>query len=168
MVVYAMPVAGVGLVYALAWLEDRLHGRRWVPATALVVIVVATGLSLVTRGPDQGRSLRSAATWIRSQVVGTPVIVTSLAKLTYHAHAERVDIGGTYDEILRRARDHSAHFVALYPDLIRQTSPDFVAHLGSGDLDLVKIFPEPTASAPDQRLELYRLRPMESRVPKGP
>jgi hypothetical protein len=167
MVVYALPVASAGLVWAVAWLGDRVRRRRWVPATVFGLIVVATGFALVTRGPDQGRSLRLAGAWIRSQVVGTPVIVTSLAKLTYHAHAERVDIRGTYDEILRRGRERSADFVALYPDLIQQTSPDFLMQLRSSDLELVKVFPEPTPQAPDQRLELYRLRPKGSKAPNG-
>jgi len=113
---------------------------------------------VVTRGPDQGRSLREAAVWIRSQVAGTPIIVTRLAKLTYHAHAERVDLAGTYDEILRRARERSARFVALYPDMVRLTSPDFLDRLPSPDLELVKVFPEPSRTAPDQRLEIYRIR----------
>jgi 4-amino-4-deoxy-L-arabinose transferase-like glycosyltransferase len=162
MVVYALPVAGGGLVWALEWMSDRSCGRRWAPATVLSVIVVATGLAVVTRGPDQGQSLRSAARWIQSQVVGTPVIVTSLAKLTYHANAKRVAIAGTYDEILQRARDRSAHFVALYPDLISQTSPDFLARVCATDMELVKVFPEPSPTAPDQRLEIYRLRPRKS------
>jgi Dolichyl-phosphate-mannose-protein mannosyltransferase len=168
LVLYALPVAGAGLVWTLRWMGDRLRSHRWVPATALCIILVATGFAVVTRGPDQGRSLRTAAAWTRSQVVGTPVIVTSLAKLTYHAHAERVDIRGTYDEILRRGRERSAHFVALYPDLIDQTSPDFLARLSSADLELVKVFPEPTPQAPDQRLELYRLRAQETGTSKGP
>jgi hypothetical protein len=162
MVVYALPVAGGGLVWALEWVGDRSWGRRWAPATVLSVIVVATGLAVVTRGPDQGQSLRSAALWIQSQVVGTPVIVTSLAKLTYHANAKRVAIAGTYDEILQRARDRSAHFVALYPDTISQTSPDFLARVSATDLELVKVFPEPSPTAPDQRLEIYRLRTRKS------
>jgi hypothetical protein len=158
MTVYALPVAGAGFVWAVGWMGDRLRGRRWVPAMTLAIIVVATGHSVVIRGPDQGRSLRAAAAWIRNQVAGTPIIVTRLAKLTYHANAERVDIAGTYDEILRRARDRSAHFVALYPDLIGQTSPDFLARVRPADLELVQVFPEPTPQAPDQRLEVYRLR----------
>ena len=168
LVLYALPVAGAGLVWTLRWMGDRLRSHRWVPATALCIILVATGFAVVTRGPDQGRTLRTAAAWIRSQVVGTPVIVTSLAKLTYHAHAERVDIRGTYDEILRRGRERSAHFVALYPDLIDQTSPDFLVRLSSADLELVKVFPEPTPQAPDQRLELYRFRAQETGTSKGP
>jgi len=158
MVVYTLPAGGAGLAWTLAWLTGHVRGRRWVPSAVLPLIVVATALALVLRGPDQGRSLREAAVWIRSQMAGTPIIVTRLAKLTYHAKAERVDIAGTYDEILRRARARSAHFVALYPDLIRQTSPDFLDRLPSPDLELVKVFPEPSSTAPDQRLEIYRIR----------
>jgi hypothetical protein len=158
-VVYALPVAGRGL----AWVLDRMgrgrRVRRGAPAMACSIIVIASGVALVAHGPDQGRSLRTAGAWIRTQVSGTPVIVTRLTKLTYHAGAERVDIAGTYDEILQRARDRSAHFVALYPNLIGQTSPDFLARVNSTDLELVKVFPEPSPTAPEQRLELYRLRP---------
>jgi len=168
LVLYALPVAGAGLVWALDWMGDRLRGSRWVPATALCIVLVATGLAVTTRGPDQGRSVRTAAAWIRSQVVGTPVIVTSLANLTYRARAERVDIRGTYDDILRRARERSAHFVALYPDMIGQTSPDFLARFSSADLELAKVFPEPTPRAPDQRLELYRLRAQGTGASKEP
>jgi hypothetical protein len=92
-------------------------------------------------------------------VVGTPVVVTHIAKLTYHAKAERVDLGGTYDDILQRSRERSAHFVVFYPDLLPQVSHDFLKRLSSADLELAKIFPEPSPSAPDQRLEVYRLRP---------
>jgi hypothetical protein len=139
-----------------------------VPSAALGLVVVATALAVVIRGPEQGRSLREAAVWIRSQVAGTPVIVTRLAKLTYHAGAERVDLAGTYDEILRRARGRSAHFVALYPDLVRLTSPDFLEHLPSPDLELAQVFPEPSRNAPDQRLEIYRIRPKERRTVDAP
>jgi hypothetical protein len=158
MVVYVLPAAGAGLAWIMGWLDTRFHVQGWLSSTALGLVVVATALAVVTRGPDQGRSLREAAVWIRSQAAGTPIIVTSLVKLTYHANAERVDIAGTYDEILRRARERSAHFLALYPDLIRQTSPDFLDHLPSPDLELVKVFPEPSRTAPDQRLEIYRIR----------
>jgi 4-amino-4-deoxy-L-arabinose transferase-like glycosyltransferase len=158
MVVYALPAAGAGLAWTVGWVEARFPAQGWVSSAALGLVVVATVLAVVTRGPDQGRSLREAAVWIRSQVAGTPIIVTRLAKLTYHANAERVDIAGTYDEILRRGRDRSAHFVALYPDLVRLTSPDFLDRLPSPDLELVKVFPEPSRTAPDQRLEIYRIR----------
>jgi len=84
--------------------------------------------------------------------------VTDIAKLTYHARAERVDLGGTYDDILLRSRARSAHFVVFYPDLLPQVSHDFLTRLSSADLELAKIFPEPSPSAPDQRLEVYRLR----------
>lgn len=157
--VYALPAAGAGLAWMWVWMTGKFQGQPWIPSAALGLVVVATALAVVIRGPEQGRSLREAAVWIRSQVVGAPVIVTRLAKLTYHADAERVDLAGTYDEILRRARDRSAHFVALYPDLARLASPDFLDHLPSPDLELVKVFPEPTPTAPDQRLEIYRIRP---------
>jgi hypothetical protein len=111
----------------------------------------------MTRGPDLGRSLRPAAVWIRTQVPGTPVIVTGLAKLTYHAGAQRIDLRGAYADILRRAREHSADFVALYPEMTAQTAPGFLAGLSPADLELVKVFPEPTPQAPEQRLELYRV-----------
>jgi hypothetical protein len=168
LVLYALPIAGAGLAWVLGWMRERLRAPRWVPAVTLSIVVLATGFAVVTRGPDLGRSLRTAAAWIRTQVTGTPIVVTSLAKLTYHAGAERVDIRGTYDEILRRARERSAQFVALYPVMIGQTSPDFLVRLSSADLELVKVFPEPTPQAPDQRLELYRLRAQETGVSKGP
>lgn len=158
LVLYALPIAGAGLTWALGWMGDRRCGSRWVLAASLGIIVVATGFAIVTRGPDLGRSLRAAAAWIRTQVTGTPVIVTSLAKLTYHAGAQRIDIRGTYDDILRQARERSADFVALYPEMTARTAPDFLARLNPADLELVKVFPEPTPQAPDQRLELYRLR----------
>jgi len=158
MAVYALPTAGAGLAWSWVWMTGKFQGQRWVPSVALGLVVVATAFAVVIRGPEQGRSLREAAVWIRSQVAGTPVIVTRLAKLTYHAGAERVDLAGTYDEILRRARGRSAHFVALYPDLVRLTSPDFLEHLPSPDLELAQVFPEPSRNAPDQRLEIYRIR----------
>jgi len=158
MTLYALPVAGAGLASALGWMHDRLGGRGWLPSAALCLIVGATALALATRGPIQGRSLREAAAWIRTQVPGTPVLVTRLYKLTYHANAVRVDIAGAYEEIVRRAREHNADFVALYPNLIGYTSPDFLACLNSADLELVKVFPEPAPSVPEQRLELYRVR----------
>jgi hypothetical protein len=103
--------------------------------------------------------VRPAAAWIRAQVAGTPVIVTNIAKLTYHARAERVNLGGTYEETLRRGQARSAHFVAFYPDMLAGASQDFLAHLNAGDLALAKTFPEPSRRSPDVRLEIYRLRP---------
>jgi hypothetical protein len=111
---------------------------------------------LATRGADRGIAVRPAAAWIRSQVVGTPVVVTNIAKLTYHAGAERVVLTGTYAEILDRGR--SAHFIAFYPDLLPNVSPDFLIQLNAGDLELVKTFREPSRRSPDPRLEIYRLR----------
>ncbi len=157
LVLYALPIAGSGLAWALGWLRDRLRGPRWTPAASLGILVAATGLAIMTRGPDLGRSLRPAAVWIRTQVPGTPVIVTGLAKLTYHAGAQRIDLRGAYADILRRAREHSADFVALYPEMTAQTAPGFLAGLSPADLELVKVFPEPTPQAPEQRLELYRV-----------
>jgi hypothetical protein len=68
-------------------------------------------------------------------------------------------LGGTYDDILLRSRARSAHFVVFYPDLLPQVSHDFLTRLSSADLELAHVFPEPSPSAPDQRLEVYRLRP---------
>lgn len=159
MVLYALPFAGAGLVSTLAWGTDRLRATRWLPVVALGCLSAIPVVMTVTRGPDRGTAVRPAAAWIQSQVVGTPVIVTNIAKLTYHARAERVELGGAYDDILRRSRARSSHFVVFYPDLIREASHDFLARLNPSDLELVKTFPEPSPLAPDQRLEVYRFRP---------
>ncbi|HEY7675834.1 MAG TPA: glycosyltransferase family 39 protein [Candidatus Methylomirabilis sp.] len=158
MVLYALPFAGAGLAGALAWGEERLHLPRWSPAVAVALLVTAMALQVLLRRPDQGRAVRPAAAWIRAQVTGTPVVVTSLAKLTYHAGAERVELQGEYDEILGRARARSAQFVAFYPDMLRQVSPDFLSKLKPADLEFVRAFPEPSRTAPDRRLEVYRLK----------
>jgi len=159
MALYAMPFAGAGLAWSLTWAGDRFRAPRWLPAVALAFLVAVTAFWLVTRRADRGVTVRPAAAWIRAQVVGTPVVVTHIAKLTYHARAERVDLGGTYDDILLRSRARSAHFVVFYPDLLPQVSHDFLTRLSSADLELAHVFPEPSPSAPDQRLEVYRLRP---------
>ena len=159
MTLYAIPFAGAGLTWSLTWAGDRFRAPRWLPAVALALLVAVSALWLVTRRADRGVAVRPAAAWIRAQVVGTPVVVTPIAKLTYHARAERVDMGGPYDDILHRSRERSAHFVVFYPDLLPQASHDFLKRLSSADLELAKVFPEPSPSAPDQRLEVYRLRP---------
>ena len=159
MALYAMPFAGAGLAWSLTWAGDRFRAPHWLPAVALALLVAVTAFWLVTRRAGRGVTVRPAAAWIRAQVVGTPVVVTDIAKLTYHARAERVDLGGTYDDILLRSRARSAHFVVFYPDLLPQVSHDFLTRLNSADLELVNIFPEPSPSAPDQRLEVYRFRP---------
>ncbi|HYB75289.1 MAG TPA: hypothetical protein VED18_18095, partial [Candidatus Sulfotelmatobacter sp.] len=64
-----------------------------------------------------------------------------------------------YDEVLRRGRARSAQFVAFYPDALRQVSPDFLSRLTPADLELVRVFPEPSRTAPNRRLEVYRLKP---------
>jgi hypothetical protein len=162
MVLYALPFAGAGLARAMAWGEERLHLPHWSPAVAVALLVMAMALQLLLRRPDQGTAVRPAAAWIRAQVAGTPVVVTSLAKLTYHAGAERVELLGGYDDILRRARARSAQFVVFYPDMQRQVSPEFLRRLDPADLELVRAFPEPSRTAPDRRLEVFRLKPRES------
>jgi len=158
MVIYALPFAGAGLAWALTWEIERLRAPRWLLMAVLVLLVAMTVLWSVTRRPGRGVAVRPAASWIRAQVAGTPVVVTDIAKLTYHAGAERVVLGGGYDDILRRARAHGAHFVVFYPDLLPQVSHDFLARLHSSELELAKTFPDPSPSAPGQRLEIYRLR----------
>ncbi len=159
LVLYALPFAGAGLAWLLTRWASRRSSARWIPAVALILVVAGTVIWVVNRRADQGVMVRPAAAWIRAQVVGTPVVVTNLAKLTYHARAERVDLNGAYDDILRRGRAQSAQFVAFYPDLVPQSSHDFLARLNPTDLELVKTFPEPSPSAPEQRLEIYRFRP---------
>jgi hypothetical protein len=159
MVLYAGPFAGAGLARAVAWGEGRLRLPRWSAGVAVALLVMALALQVLLRRPDQGTAVRPAAAWIRAQVAGTPVIVTSLAKLTYHAGAERVELLGGYDEVLRRGRARSAQFVAFYPDALRQVSPDFLSRLTPADLEFVRAFPEPSRTAPDRRLEVYRLKP---------
>jgi hypothetical protein len=158
MVLYALPFAGAGLAWTLTWATGRLHAPRWLPAFGLAALVAIPVGWLATRGVDRGVAARPAAAWIRSQVAGTPVIVTNLAKLTYHAGAERVGLSGTYEEILDRGRARSAHFIAFYPDLLPDVSPDFLARLGGSDLALVQTFREPSRGSPDPRLLIYRLR----------
>jgi hypothetical protein len=159
MVVYALPFAGAALAWTLPAVRERLHAPRWVPILALGLVVGGTLTWMLTRGADRGVMVRPAAAWIRAQAVGTPVIVTNIAKLTYHAKAERVELRGTYDDILRRGQARFAQFVAFYPNLLPSVSPDFLTRLNPSDLELVTTFPEPSRSAPDQRLEIYRLRP---------
>jgi 4-amino-4-deoxy-L-arabinose transferase-like glycosyltransferase len=159
MVLYALPFAGAGLARAMAWGEERLHVPRWSAGVAVALLVMAVALQVLLRRPDQGTAVRPAAAWIRAQAIGTPVIVTALAKLTYHAGAERVDLLGEYGDILRRGRARSAQFVAFYPDTLRQLSPGFLRQLDPADLELVRAFPEPSRTAPDRRLEVYRIKP---------
>jgi hypothetical protein len=158
MVLYALPFAGAGLARTLAWGAGHLGGPRWLLAVGLAGLVAIPVGWLATRGVDRGVAVRPAAAWIRSQVVSTPVVVTNIAKLTYHAGAERVALTGTYNEILDRRRARSAHFIAFYPDLLPNVSPDFLTQLIASDLELIKTFREPSRRSPDKRLEIYRLR----------
>ncbi|MCI0411069.1 MAG: hypothetical protein L0191_21310, partial [Acidobacteria bacterium] len=158
MVIYALPFAGAGLAWALTWETERLRAPRWILMVVLVFLVAMTVLWSATRRPGRGVAVRPAALWIRAQVAGTPVVLTDIAKLTYHARAERVVLAGGYDDTLRRARARGAHFVAFYPDLLPQVSHDFLARLHSSELELARTFPDPSRSAPDQRLEIYRLQ----------
>ena len=158
MVLYALPFAGGGLAWTLTWMTGRWRDPRWLPAVGLAGLVAIPVGWLATRGVDRGVTVRPAAAWIRSQVAGTPVVVTNIAKLTYHARAERVELSGTYEETLQRSKLRSAHFVVFYPDLLPNVSPDFLTRLGGSDLELVQTFREPSRRSPDQRLEIYRLR----------
>jgi 4-amino-4-deoxy-L-arabinose transferase-like glycosyltransferase len=158
MVLYALPFAGAGLAWTLTWAAGRVGGPRWLPAVGLAALVAIPVGWLATRGVDRGVAVRPAAEWIRSQVVGTPVIVTNVAKLTYHAGAERVELSGTYEEILQRSKARSAQFVVFYPDLLPNVSPDFLTRLEGSDLELVQTFREPSRRSPGQRLVIYRLR----------
>jgi hypothetical protein len=163
MVLYALPFAGAGLAWTLTWMTGRWRAQRWLPAAGLAALVAMPVGWLATRGVDRGVGVRPAAAWIRTQVAGTPVIVTNIAKLTYHAGAERVELSGTYEEILNRGRARSAHFIAFYPDLLPNVSPDFLTRLNAGDPGLIQTFLEPSRRSPDQRLEIYRLRIPEGR-----
>lgn len=159
MVLYILPFAGGGLAWMLTWSTDRLRAPRWVPVVAVVLLVGTTGFWALTRRLPRGGAVRPAATWIRARVAGTPVVVTNVAKLTYHAGADRVELTGSYDDILRRARARSAQFMAFYPDLLPEVSGDFLARLNTADVEFAGAFAEPSPSAPDQRLEVYRLKP---------
>lgn len=159
LVLYALPFAGAGLAGVLGWLAGRWPGRWWVPAILPGLIAGGTAALLVTRGPDLGVSLRPAASWIRAQGVEHPVILTNLAKLTFHARAERVEFRGSPEEILQRVRARPVHFVAFYPNLVPADFPETLSRLRREGLELATIFEEPTRRAPDQRLEVYRLRP---------
>jgi len=159
MVLYALPFAGAGLAWTVTRAMGRLGAQRWLLAVGLAGLVALPVGWLATRGVDRGIAVRPAAAWIRSQVVGTPVIVTNIAKLTYHAGAERVELMGTYDQILKRSRERSAHFLVFYTDLLPNVSHDFLTRLEASDQELVQTFHEPSRGSPDQRLEIYRLRP---------
>ena len=103
--------------------------------------------------------MRPAAEWIRGQAPGGPVVVTDMAKLTYHAGAARMELLGGYEQILQGARMRGAQFVAFYPDMIGHRSPDFLTKLNPADLELARAFPEPSASDPSRRFVVYRLKP---------
>ena len=158
MALYSLPFAGAGLAQALTWMTERDWASRWLPAVALALLVAMPIVWLATKGVGRGVAVRPAAAWIRSQVSGTPVVITDIAKLTYHAGATRIGLRGTYNDILRRAKERSAHFIAFYPDLAPNVSRDFGARIDPTHLELIKVFPEPSRSNPDQRLEVYRLR----------
>jgi hypothetical protein len=159
MVVYALPFAGAGLAAAIRWGAGWVRAPRLVPVCALSLLVAATAAQSLLRRPGRGTALRPAAQWIRAQTSGTPIVVTDMAKLTYHAGAQRVEILGPYDDVIGRARARSAQFVAFYPDMLRQRSPEFMARLGGGDLEFARAFPEPSAADPGRRFEVYRLKP---------
>lgn len=165
MVLYALPFAGAGLASTLTWGTGRLRAPRWLAVVTLACFVAVTIGWVVTRRPGRGVAVRPAAAWIRTQAAGTPVVMTNITKLTYHAGAERVEPDGPYDDVLRNARARSAQFLVFYPDLMPH---DFLARLHSADLELVKTFPEPSPSAPDQRLEVYRLLPRPEPQPPLP
>ena len=159
MALYSLPFAGAGLVQVLTWMTERAWTPRWLPTVALALLVAMPIVWLATRGMGRGVAVRPAAAWIRSQVSsGTPIVLTNIAKLTYHAGAKRIELSGTYEEILQRARARSVHYIVFYPDLIPTVSRDFLASIDAAHLELVKVFPEPSRSNPDQRLEVYRLR----------
>lgn len=158
MALYSLPFAGFGLVQALTWMTERAWTPRWLPTVALALLVAIPIVWLATKGVGRGVAVRPAAAWIRSQVSGAPVVITNIAKLTYHAGATRIELSGTYEEILQRARARSAHYIVFYPDLIPTVARDFLTRIDAAHLELVKVFPEPSRSNPDQRLEVYRLR----------
>lgn len=159
MVLYALPFAGAGLASVRFWGTDRLGAPRLFPGVAVALLVAVTVLRLFTSRPGREAVVRPAAAWLRARVVGTPVVSTNVAKLTYHAGAERVMLAGTYEDVLRLGRARSAHFLAFYPDMLPGVSRDFPVRLDAADLELVKTFLVPSPWTPNRRLELYRLRP---------
>ena len=159
MVLYGLPFAGAGLVQALSWMTERPWIPRWLPTVVLALLVAMPIVWLAVKGVGRGVAVRPAAVWIRSQVsFTTPVVLTNIAKLTYHAGAQRIELSGTYEEVLERARGRSAHYIVFYPDLIPTVSRDFLTRIDPAQLELVKVFPEASRSNPGQRLEVYRLR----------
>ena len=148
MVLYALPFAGAGLAWTLTVGVDRLRVPRWVPVAVFSVLCRRTGCLGADPAPSRGAAVRPAAAWIRTQVAGTPVIVTNIAKLTYHAGAERVELAGSYDEILRRGRARVRRVCRLLSRPALRVSPDFLARLNPADLEFATTFPEPFPSAP--------------------
>ncbi len=159
MVLYSLPFAGAGLAQALTWMTERDWASRWLPAISLALLVAMPIVWMATKGVGRGVSVRPAAAWIRGQIPsGIPVVLTNITKVTYHAGAKRIELSGTYEDIIERARTQSAHYIVFYPDLIPTVSRDFLTRIDAADLELVKVFPEPSRSNPHQRLEVYRLR----------
>lgn len=158
LVLYALPFAGGGLASGLSWVRSRLRGPQWLPILMVALVAALMIPRSALRSPGRGTAVRPAATWVRGEIPGTPVVVTNLAKLTYHAGAHRVELLGGYNDILREARAAGAHFVAFYPDMVADRSGDFLSRLNPADLELARVFPEPSRSDPGRRLEIYRVK----------
>ncbi len=136
MVLYMLPFSGAGLTGILNWIRKRSPIPQWGPWLAMILLV-ASSVPKLLRGPGKESVIRPAAEWIREQAYERPVVITPIAKLTYHAQAERVPMDGNYDRIVRTAHARGAQLVAFYP---KKKDPDLQAHIESGDLELAAEF----------------------------
>jgi len=152
MVLYMLPFSGVGLTALLNWIRKRSPFPQWGP-WVVMILLIASSVPKLFRAPGRASVIRPAAAWIREQPYERLVVVTPIAKLTYHAQAERVPMYGNYDRIVRTARARGAQFVAFY---LKKEDPDLQAHVESGDLELAAEFSRQTKNKL-VRFQIYRI-----------
>ncbi len=157
MTLYLLPFAAAGLAAITDWLRKRLPALPWLTAAVLAAAILVTLPSTVFRAPERGGIMREGGMWIRQHASGRPVVATDVAKLTYHAGAERIPFSGNPGHAVRVARAQGAEWLAIYGDDTDGLFDSVQKILKESDLDLAAEFSE-TSGQRVYRLRIYRLR----------
>ncbi|MBI2352393.1 MAG: glycosyltransferase family 39 protein, partial [Deltaproteobacteria bacterium] len=165
MVLYALPFSGAGLAVTFRWIQQRMPTIPWLPAVVVIVMTASTILKIGLRDPGRESLIRPAAAWIREHTHERPIVVTNIAKLTYHAKAERVPLHGNYDAMIRSARARGAEFIAVYPEKEDVSFANLQGWLDSGELELAAEFSRQSRTRA-HRFLIYRLSPPAFDEPK--
>jgi 4-amino-4-deoxy-L-arabinose transferase-like glycosyltransferase len=163
LVLYLIPLAGTGLLAAVAYARAWAPRARWAPAAVVALIAVLTIPVAARHRHHRGDAMRPAGAWVRDHLPQERVVVSNDRKFSFHAAARRIALGNNAKTAVAEGRKQGAVFAASYSDG-RQASA-LRELVRSGDLELAAEFPERSGNR-SYTYQIYRILPgdTESRL----